>query len=133
MLTIDTSDCWLEIGVGRKFICSLVWHFSRFLRENLSARRGLVALDTGAVDAEARRLAFRFIADMQETFRSTLGDAYEHLENLGAEGVVDLYLQENLEDFKADYLNERFQNFGAGGPQSVLVPASAGVVEAVCV
>ena len=107
MLSIDTSDCWLEIGVGKNFVRSLVWHFSRFLRENPPAFPGSNPLATETIDREARRLAGLFVADMQDYFRKNLAEAYEALENLSSEGIVELYLQENLEDFEADYLNSR--------------------------
>jgi len=113
MLRIDTSDCWLEIGVGRKFTRTLVWHFSRFLRESLPAKCGDTSAAAESIDREARRLANQFIFDMQEYFRRTLGDTYEELDNLSPEGIVDLYVQENLEDFQDDYLREQLPGFSA--------------------
>ena len=111
MLSIDTSDCRLEIGVGRKFMCSLVWHFARFLRDRLSPKRGMVDLDAETIEGEARRLALRFTGDMQEYFRRTLSDSYETLDHLSPEGIVDLYIQENLADFEADYVMEQLSDF----------------------
>ncbi len=99
MLTIDPSDCRLEIGVGRKFVRSLVWHFMGFLRQH--------AFEANMIEREAHRLADVFVADMQGYFRQTLSECYEELDNLSPEGIVELYLQQNLEDFKADYLFNR--------------------------
>ena len=106
MLRIDTSDCWMDIGVGQKFMRTLVWHFSQFLRGNLPEHSDSLSRDARALDQEARQLANRFVADMQRTFRETLSETYETLENLSPEGIVDLYVQQNLEDFEADYLAE---------------------------
>lgn len=113
MPRIDTTDCWLEIGVGPKFTRTLVWVFARFLRENLPALPTGAALAAEAVDREARRLANQFIFDMQEYFRATLGDTLEDLEHMSAEGIVDIYLDENLEDFQTDYLRQRLAAFSS--------------------
>ncbi len=111
MLTIDPSDCRLEIGVGKKFMRSLVWHFARLLRQQLSPKCGMLSLEAEAIDREARRLAIRFAGDMQEYFRRTLSDTYETLDHLSPEGIVDLYVRENLPDFEADYLSEQLPDF----------------------
>ena len=113
MLKIDTSDCNLEIGVGKKFTRTLVWHFARFLRENLAERCGTIGLEAEIIDREARKLAVHFIADMRDTLRKTLTESYEELDNLSPEGIVDLYVQENLADFEADYLRNNLLGFDA--------------------
>ena len=113
MLRIDTSDCTIDIGVGKKFMRTLVWHFARFLRENLAERCGTIGLEAEVIDREARRLANHFITDMRETLRKTLTDSYEDLDNLSPEGIVDLYVQENLADFEADYLENNLTGFDA--------------------
>jgi hypothetical protein len=111
MLTIDPSDCRLEIGIGRKFMRSLVWHFARFLRHHLSPKSGMPGLEAEIIEREARRLATRFADDMQDYFRRTLSETYETLDHLSADGIVDLYVQENLPDFEADYLSEELPDF----------------------
>lgn len=113
MLRIDTSDCCLEIGVGKKFTRSLVWHFARFLRENLAEKCGTIGLEAEIIDREARKLANHFIADMRETLRATLAERYEDLDNLSPEGIVALYVEENLADFEADYLQNKLTGFDA--------------------
>ncbi|MEI6985249.1 MAG: hypothetical protein WCK65_03900 [Rhodospirillaceae bacterium] len=111
MATIDTSDCRLEIGIGRKFARSLTWHFARFLHQNLHQAHSTVCLNAKAIDNEARRMANEFTDDMQAYFRATLSDTYEDFDNLGPDGIVDLYVQENLEDYEADYLNDHLPGF----------------------
>ncbi len=113
MLRIDTSDCYLEIGVGKKFTRTLVWHFARFLRENLAEKCGTIGLEAEIIDREARKLANHFIADMRETLRKALTDTYEDLDNLSPEGVAELYIQQNLSDFEADYLLTSLTSFDA--------------------
>ena len=90
---------------------SLVWHFARFLREHLPPKCGMLGLEAEAIDGEARRLATRFTGDMQDYFRRTLSDTYETLDHLSPEGIVDLYVRENLTDFEADYLLEQLPGF----------------------
>ena len=125
MLRIDTSDCTFEIGVGKKFMRTLVWHFARFLRENLAERCGTIGVEAEVIDREARRLASHFIADMRDTLRKTLTYSYEELDNLSPDGIVDLYVQENLADFEADYLEKNLTGFddrhGAPVPPPVLL------------
>ncbi len=123
MLRIDTSDCSLEIGVGKKFTRTLIWHFARFLRENLAEKCGTIGLEAEIIDREARKMANHFVGDMRETLRKYLSENYGDLENLSPEGVVELYVQENLNDFEADYLLNRLIGFDAlyGGP----LPAAA--------
>ena len=118
MLRIDTSDCSIEIGVGKKFTRTLVWHFARFLREKLAEKCGTIGLEAEIIDREARKLANHFIADMRDALRSPLNDRYEDLEHLSPEGIVDLYVLENLPDFEADYLANKLAGFDAlyGGP-----------------
>ena len=130
MLRIDTSDCYLEIGVGKKFTRSLVWHFARFLRENLAEKCGTIGLEAEIIDREARKLANHFIADMRETLRATLNDNYEDLDNLSPEGIVDLYVQENLADFEADYLENKLSGFDALYGPALPSPAIIEQVEA---
>ena len=113
MLKIDTSDCSLEIGVGKKFTRTLAWRFARFLRENLAEKCGTIGLEAELIDREARKMANHFIADMRETLRKTLNECYEDLENLSPEGIVELYVQENLADFEADYLENNLPGFDA--------------------
>ncbi|MEI6556964.1 MAG: hypothetical protein WCO00_01045 [Rhodospirillaceae bacterium] len=140
MLKIDTSDCCLEIGVGRKFTRTLVWHFARFLRENLAERFGTIGLEAEIIDREARKLASHFIADMRDTLRKMLADRYEELDNLSPEGIVDLYVRENLADFEADYLENNLSGFDAlyGGalPPAAIIEqveaASAAVAMETC-
>jgi len=111
MTTIDTSDCWLEIGIGRTFRLSLIRHFVKFLHE-VGGNPGVMV----SLDFEARHMADRFIADMQEYFRNTLSDTYETLENLSPGGIVDLYIDENLMDFQHDYLSRRQAAVPAAAP-----------------
>ncbi len=113
MLKIDTSDCYLEIGVGKRFTRTLVWHFARFLRDNLAEKCGTIGLEAEVIDREARKLAHHFIADMRETLRKTLTDSDENLEDLCPEGVVEIYVQQNLSDFEADYLQNNLSGFDA--------------------
>ena len=113
MLRIDSTDCTIEIGVGKKFTRTLVWHFARFLRENLAERCGTIGLEAEVIDREARKLANHFISDMRDTLRKTLNESYEELDNLSPEGIVDLYVQENLADFESDYLENNLTGFDA--------------------
>ena len=125
MLRIDTSDCALEISVGKKFIRTLVWHFARFLRENLAEKCGTIGLGAEVIDREARKLANHFIADMQETLRESLNSDDEELESPCPEGIVEMYVQQNLADFEADYLQNNLSNFDSlyGGilPSAALI------------
>lgn len=127
MLKIDTSDCWLEIGVGQRFTRTLVWHFAKLLRDHPPASRAPIAAEAETIDREARRLANQFIFDMREYFRTTLSDTYEDLENLSPEGIVDVYVQQNLEDFQTEYLRDRLSALSAPGARPVPAPPPAEV------
>ncbi len=94
---------------------SLTWHFARFLRQHLPSKYGALNQEVEAVDGEARRLAIRFADDMQDYFRRTLSDSYETLDHLSPEGIVDLYVRENLPDFEADYLAKHLPDFPIAG------------------
>jgi hypothetical protein len=121
MTKIDTSDCWLEIGTGRNFRLSLVRHFVKVLREAGAAPKGTISLDF-----EARTMADRFIADMQDYFRATLAEAYDALEHLSPEGIIDLYIDENLADFELDYLSARAAAPVVAASASTVLAATSG-------